>query len=153
MLFALGCAALDADQARGLFGDVHARVAPLGAGRADRRCLVRFHPHQGEYFVLLTILTGIKTMGPQPVPSAACSLWRRLGFSTSWLMRKVECMPANVLPAERRKRTWFNAASVRAKVESTHVPERRLWRRLRRGYHVPNPALRLRVHDADGQGT
>jgi len=151
VMFALERAALHADYARGPFGDVYARVAPPELDVETDGHLVRLYPHQGEYFVLLTMLAGIKTLGSQLVPPDACSLWHRLGFTTSWLMRNVKHLPASVLHEERRKRTWFNAVLARAEVTSSYLPARRLWLRLQRGHYVPNPTLRLRVHDASGQ--
>lgn len=151
VMFALERAALDADYARGPFGDVYARVAPPMLDVETDGRLVRLYPHQGEYFVLLTMLAGIKTLGSQLVSPQACSLWQRLGFNTGWLMRNVARLPDSVLRAERRKRTWFNAVLARAEVTSSYVPARRLWLRLQRGHYAPNPDLRLRVHDPDGQ--
>ncbi|HEX7323947.1 MAG TPA: ankyrin repeat domain-containing protein, partial [Rhodanobacteraceae bacterium] len=151
ILFALERAALDADYARGPFGDVYTRVAPPALDVETEGRLVRLYPHQGEYFVLLTMLAGIKTLGSQLVPPDTCPLWQRLGFNTSWLMRNVESLPISVLKAERHKRAWFNAVLARAEVASSYVPARRLWLRLQRGHYIPNPTLRLRVHAADGQ--
>ena len=151
VMHALERAALHADYARGSFAAVYARVAPPALDvEADGR-LIRLYPHQGEYFVLLTMLAGIKTLGSQLVPQRACPLDRRSGFNTAWLMRHVEHFPVGVLREERRKRTWFNAVLARAEVGSHYEPARRLWMRWRNGYYVPNPTMRLRVPGTDGQ--
>lgn len=151
VMHALERAALHADYAGGPFAAVYERTAPPALDvEADGR-LIRLYPHQGEYFVLLTMLAGIKTLGSQLVPGQACPLDRRSGFNTAWLMRHVEHFPLDVLRAERRKRTWFNAVLARAEVDSSYEPARRLWTRWRTGYYVPNPTLRLRVPGADGQ--
>jgi hypothetical protein len=151
VMHALQRAALDADYARGPFAAVYARVAPPALDvEADGR-LIRLYPHQGEYFVLLTMLAGIKTLSSQLVPWQACPLDRRAGFNTAWLMRHVEHFPVGVLRDERRKRTWFNAVLARAEIESSYQPARKLWMRWRTGFYVPNPTMRLRVPGPDGQ--
>ena len=152
VMHALERAALDADFARGPFAAVYARVAPPALDVETDGRLIRLYPHQGEYFVLLTMLAGIKTLGSQLVPEKACPIDRRSGFNAAWLMRHVEHFPDRVLREERRKRTWFNAVLARAEVESSYEPARKLWMRWRTGYYVPNPTMRLRVPGADGQG-
>jgi len=151
VMHALERAALDADFAAGPFAAVYARVAPHAFDVESDGRLVRLYAHQGEYFVLLTMLAGLKTLGSQLVPQKPCPLDRRSGFNAAWLMRNVERFSVGVLREERRKRTWFNAVLARAEVESSYQPARRLWVRWRTGYYMPNPSMRLRVAGAEGQ--
>ncbi|MEO8777595.1 MAG: ankyrin repeat domain-containing protein, partial [Rhodanobacter sp.] len=151
VMHALEQAALVTEYSAGPFAAVYARVAPPALDVEVDGRLIRLYPHQGEYFVLLTMLAGIKTLGSQLVPQQLCPLDRRSGFNTAWLMRNVEHFPVSVLREERRKRTWFNAVLARAEVESSYEPARRLWMRWRNGYYVPNPTMRLRVPGANGQ--
>ncbi len=146
-------AALEFDYAGGPFAEVYRQVAPPTLDVETDGRLIRLYPHQGEYFLLLTMLAGIKTLGSQLVAEKPCPLDRRCGFNAAWLMRHVEYFPDQVLRPERRKRTWFNAVLARAEVDSSYQPARRLWQRLRNGYYVPNPGMRLRVPSADGEGT
>jgi hypothetical protein len=151
VMHALERAALDADFAAGPFAAVYARVAPHAFDVESDGRLVRLYAHQGEYFVLLTMLAGLKTLGSQLVPQKPCPLDRRSGFNAAWLMRNVERFSVGVLREERRKRTWFNAVLARAEAESSYQPARRLWVRWRTGYYMPNPSMRLRVAGAEGQ--
>ncbi|MDT0498200.1 hypothetical protein RM530_12605 [Algiphilus sp. W345] len=152
-LHALDRAATDAEYAAGPFAAIHERVAPAFIDvEADGR-LVRLYAHQGEYFLLQRMLASIKTLASQLVAGPEFPIERRHAINAGWLMRNVEQLPHSVLRAERRKRTWFNAVLARAEVSSSYVPARRLWRRLRNGYYLPNPQLRLRVRTADRDET
>jgi hypothetical protein len=58
-----------------------------------------------------------------------------------------------VLRGYRKKRTYLSGLLARNEVDSTATPNRRLWIRVRHGFYMPNPALRLRVTDARGDAT
>lgn len=151
VMHALERAALDAEYAAGAFGAIYARVAPPSLDVEIEGRLVRLYAHQGEYFILLTLLAGLKTLGSQLVSAKDHPIHRRSGFNAGWLMRNAERFADNVLREERRKRSWFNAVLARAEMESSYQPARRLWMRWRTGYYLPNPTLRLRTSGADGQ--
>lgn len=153
VMHALERAAIDADYAAGAFGDVYARVAPPSLDVETDGRLVRLYPHQGEYFVLLAMLTAIKTLGSVLTRAPPGRHDRRAGLSAGWLMRNLERFPDSVLRPERRKRTWINAVLARAEVDSSYQPARKLWLRWETGYYIPNPAMRLRVSDGDGNQT
>ncbi|MEO8010024.1 MAG: ankyrin repeat domain-containing protein, partial [Dokdonella sp.] len=151
VMHALERAALDAVYAAGPFAAIYAQVAPRALDVETDGRLIRLYPHQGEYFLLLTMLANLKTLGSQLVPQNVCPLHRRSGFNTAWLMRNLEHVAHSVLREERRKRTWFNAVLARAEVGSAYQPARRLWMRSRNGFYVPNPTLRVQVLGGDGQ--
>ncbi len=145
-------ATLDRDYASGAFGAVFVRVRPPVLDVETDGRLVRLYPHQGEYLVLMLMLSGLKTLCSQLVPSHGQRFDRRTGFNAAWLMRNIEAFPHVVLHEERRKRAWFNAVLARAEMNSTYAPARRLWVRTRTGFYLPNAALQLPFVAADGQG-
>jgi len=149
--FALARAAGDADYAQGAFGAVFERVAPLAFDVQTDGRLVRLQRHQGEYLLLQLMLAGLKTLA-----SLACHLPQYdvrplTGFDAAYLMRHIDHLPENIWPQARRKRIYFNSVLARAEVESSYLPARRLWQRMKNGHYLPNPALQLRVTDAHGQ--
>lgn len=117
---------------------------PVMDVQADAR-LVRLERHQGEYWLLAVMLASYKKLYSQLVPSAQVE--RNLkGFCADHLMRHIDRLPENVLPAKRRTRSYINSVLARAEISSNYQPSRQLWLRARNGYYVINPALRLRAH-------
>ena len=148
---ALARAVRDADYAGGAFGEIWQRVAaPMLDVEVDGR-LLRLYRQQGEYLLLQLMLTGLKTLGSLLYNLPKHEVRRLHGFDAAYLMRNIEHFPDAVWPAQRRKRTYFNAVLARAEVGSAYQPARRLWLRTRNGHYLPNPALRLRVRGGDGQ--
>jgi len=66
-------------------------------------------------------------------------------------MRNIDSFPESVWPEKRRKRVYFNSVLSRTEVDSSYLPARRLWQRMRNGHYLPNPALQLRVSGAHGE--
>jgi hypothetical protein len=152
-LQALARAACEADYAAGAFEAVWQRVAaPFIDLEIDGR-LVRLHQQQGEYLPLQLMLAGLKTLASHVFNMPGNDVRRLRGFDAAYLMRNIEALPHAVWREDRRKRVYFNAVLARAEVDSDYRPARRLWLRMRNGHYLPNPAMRLRVHDADGQQT
>ncbi|QJD67600.1 AAA family ATPase [Xanthomonas campestris pv. badrii] len=152
-LQALARAARESDYAAGPFEAVWQRVAaPFIDLEIDGR-LVRLHQQQGEYLPLQLMLAGLKTLASHVFNMPGADVRRLRGFDAAYLMRNIESMPHAVWREDRRKRVYFNAVLARAEVDSDYRPARRLWLRMRNGHYLPNPAMRLRVHDANGQQT
>ncbi|MCL1961171.1 MAG: hypothetical protein FWG56_05230, partial [Desulfovibrionaceae bacterium] len=148
---ALARAAHDADYARGAFGAVFERVAPLAFDVQTDGRLVRLQRHQGEYLLLQLMLAGLKTLASMACNMPAHDVRQLSGFNAAYLMRGIDLFPENIWPEKRRKRVYFNSVLSRAEAESSYLPARRLWQRMRNGHYLPNPALQLRVPGEHGQ--
>jgi hypothetical protein len=109
--------------------------------------LVRVEHHQGEYWVLMLMLAGLKTQwshcAARPHPA-----WRYAqGFFAEQLHQALEALPVHLWKDNRRKRSYVNQVLARAEVDSSYQPARKLWARTRNGYYLPNPAMLLRQQD------
>ena len=123
------------------------RIAPAGIDvQVDGR-LVRVEHHQGEYWVLMLMLAGLKTQWShctaRPHPA-----WKYgQGFFAEQLHQVLEALPVHLWKDIRRKRSYVNQVLARAEVDSSYKPARKLWARTRNGYYLPNPAILLRQRD------
>ena len=149
--YCLARATRDTGYAASVMDAIYQRVAlPVLDVQVDGR-LVRLHEHQGETLLLQLMLAGLKTMASRSYNGLAMEVRRLTGFNADYLMRGMETMPHSVWRQERRKRSYLNAVLARAEVDSDYRPARKLWRRLKNGHYLPNPALQLRVRASDGQ--
>jgi len=149
--YALAQAAQDAAYAAGPFGAIFDLVAPPVVDVEVDGRLVRLDRSQGEYLPFALMLAGLKTLASRVYHGAQDRVWQLYGFTADYLRRNIEHFPTVVCPRDRQKRTYFNHVLARAEVNSAYQPARKLWLRIRNGNYLPNPTLRLRVLDADGQ--
>ena len=110
--------------------------------------LVRLERQQGEYWVLMLMLAGLKTQWSSCVQRKQPPWKFREGFFAEQLHDVLSQLPLWFWPEARRKRSYVNHVLARAERDSSYRPARRLWARARNGYYAPNPAMLLRVGDA-----
>lgn len=149
-MIALNRAFIDAEYAAGVFGPIYERVAPASLDiQVDGR-LIKLDAHMGEFFVLMAMLAGLKTLFSS-VSNDPSLYRRRKGFFVDHLRRNLKLFPESVVREERRKRTYFNHVLARAEVSSSYRPARKLWVRVSTGYYLPNPQMKLRVKTHKGE--
>ncbi|MFG6443292.1 UvrD-helicase domain-containing protein [Roseateles sp. LKC17W] len=110
--------------------------------------LVRLERRQGEYWVLMLMLAGLKTQWSRCVTRALEPHKYAKGFFAEQLHEVLARLPAWLWSDKRRKRSYVNQVLARAEASSTYVPARKLWVRASNGHYLPNPALQLRAGDA-----
>lgn len=110
--------------------------------------LVRLERRQGEYWVLMLMLAGLKTQWSCCVTRALEPHKYAKGFFAEQLHEVLAQLPAWLWSDKRRKRSYVNQVLARAEVSSTYLPARKLWVRASNGHYLPNPALQLRTGDA-----
>lgn len=113
--------------------------------------LVRLEKHQGEFWVLHTMLLGLK--GFQSYVGLALDhiLSCRRGYDALWLETALNRLPVHLWPEKRRKRSYMNHVLARAEMDSSYQPQRQLWVRTTTGHYLPNPAMLLRTPAAQRQ--
>jgi hypothetical protein len=109
--------------------------------------LVRLERHQGEYWLLMLMLAGLKTQWSQCVARRLVPYRYLSGFFADQLHDVLQELPAWLWPDSRRKRTYINQVLARAEAHSGYQPARRLWVRTKNGHYFPNPELQLRLGD------
>ena len=109
--------------------------------------LVRLERRQGEYWVLMLMLAGLKTQWSCCVTRALEPHKYAKGFFAEQLHEVLAQLPAWLWSDKRRKRSYVNQVLARAEVSSTYMPARKLWVRASNGHYLPNPALQLRAGD------
>jgi hypothetical protein len=119
-------------------------LAPLTVDvQVDGR-LVRLERHQGEYWVLILMLAGLKTQWSLCAQRPQ-ELWKyHKGFFAEQFHDVLEALPPHLWADPRRKRSYVNQVLSRAEVNSPYRPARKLWSRAQHGHYLPNPALLLR---------
>ena len=138
----------DADFARVGLAAVFDHLAPPAIDVQTAGRLVRLDRSQGEYWVLMLMLAGLKTQWSRCV-TRRLELWKyHQGFFADQLHDVLVALPAWLWPDKRRKRTYVNQVLARAESGSTYRPARKLWVRARNGYYLPNPEMQLRVGDS-----
>jgi hypothetical protein len=110
--------------------------------------LVRLERRQGEYWVLMLMLAGLKTQWSRCVTRAVEQHRYARGFFAGQLHEVLAQLPAWLWADKRRQRSYVNQVLARAELRSTYRPARKLWVRAGNGHYLPNPALQLRTGDA-----
>ncbi len=110
--------------------------------------LVRIERHQGEYWLLMLMLAGLKTQWSQCITRRLEPYRYLSGFFADQLHDVLQQLPAWLWPDARRKRTYVNQVLARAEVHSSYQPARRLWVRTKNGHYFPNPEMQLRSGEA-----
>jgi hypothetical protein len=110
--------------------------------------LVRLERRQGEYWVLMLMLAGLKMQWSSCVTRALEPHKYAKGFFAEQLHEVLAQLPPWLWSDKRRKRSYVNQVLARAEASSTYVPARKLWVRASNGHYLPNPALQLRTGDA-----
>jgi hypothetical protein len=62
-------------------------------------------------------------------------------FSMNDVMKLVECMPDEILPLYRRQRSYVNSVLAGNEMDSNNTGNKKLFKRVSRGYYVLNPSL------------
>ncbi|MBK9362209.1 MAG: AAA family ATPase [Rubrivivax sp.] len=107
--------------------------------------LVRLERHQGEYWLLMLMLAGLKTQWSQCVTRRLDPYRCLSGFFADQLHDVLQELPSWLWPAARAKRSYVNRVLARAEVHSSYQPARRLWVRVKNGHYFPNPQMLLRA--------
>ena len=110
--------------------------------------LVRLERHQGEYWVLMLMLAGLKTQWSRCVTRRLEPYKYVTGFFADQLHDVLSELPDWLWSDRRRKRSYVNQVLARAEVHGSYQPARRLWVRTRNGHYLPNPEMQLRVAEA-----
>jgi len=127
-----------------LLGTTWALVAPASFDVDVDGRLVQIGREQAEFFVFAVMVARLSEL----------FRWRTgryEGVTSAFLLENgFEAFPDVMVKPERKRREYVNGVLARAEACSSYRPARRLWVRERHGHYVPNPALLLRVRQADG---
>jgi hypothetical protein len=106
--------------------------------------LVQIGREQAEFFIFSVMVARLSDL----------FRWRtgRYEGVTAAFLREngFEAFPNVMVKPARKRREYVNGVLARAEACASYRPARRLWVRERLGHYVPNPALLLRVRQADG---
>lgn len=147
-MLALWQAMTDTEYARTKLGPLWERLKPTHLDVQIGDKLVRLAESGAEYYFLSVMLAqwpvySSKLNQPHLTPR---DFWeRRDGFFVNALQTNLEHFPASVLKEQRRKRQYFNHVMARAEVESSYMPARKLWKRVKMGYYVLNPEMQVKL--------
>lgn len=141
--WAIATALRDHAYAKGPFGAVYQLVAPARIDVMAGERLVRIDARQSEYLMLQTMWVLFK-------PCFGNDAGDRGGFDAATLLGAYERMPAAVLAPERRKRAFISGILARNEVARDYAYNRQLFKRVATGLYQLNPALSLRLRQADG---
>ena len=145
---ALGRAMQDAAFAATGLPAIFDSLAPATLDVQTAGRLVRLERRQGEYWVLMLMLAGLKTQWSRCVTRSAEPHRYRRGFFADQLHEVLGTLPGWLWKDARRKRSYVNQVLARAEIGSSYRPARQLWVRAMNGHYLPNPAMQLRVGDA-----
>ncbi len=134
--------------AKAALGPLFERIAPAMIDVQIDGRLVRIEHHQGEYWVLTLMMSGLKTQWSRCFAKSQAAWKYDEGFFAEQLHQVLESLPVHLWKPQRRKRSYINQVLARAEVDSGYKPARKLWARTRNGHYLPNPAMLLR----EGEG-
>ena len=67
------------------------------------------------------------------------------GFTAKQLFELVQDIPHSIWPEFRKKQTYLSGLLSRNEINSTYTPNRKLFKRARRGYYIINPDLKIKT--------
>ncbi|WP_291426662.1 AAA family ATPase [Deinococcus sp.] len=143
-MLALWRAMTDEDYARTKLGPLWDRLKPTHLDVQVGGRLVRLQESGAEFYFLSVMLAQLPTYTSRlrhPMLTPRDFHERESGFFVNSLRLNLEHYPKNVLREQRRKRPYFNHVMARSEVDSTYVPARQLWQRVKTGYYVLNPEM------------
>lgn len=133
--------------ARASLAAVFDLLAPAAIDVQTGGRLVRLERHQGEYWVLTLMMSGLKTLWSRFVERRQEGAMHGRGWSAEQLHEVLDGLPPHLWKDKRRKRAYVGQVLARAEVNSAYRPARRLWARASHGHYVPNPGMLLRRGD------
>ncbi|PTA66741.1 AAA family ATPase [Deinococcus arcticus] len=133
-------AALDGTYRRGAFAAVFDLLAPAHLDVQVEGRLLRLSRAQGEYHVLLRMLSRVRNLNFGREDEAE-------GFTAADLI--FTDVPDHAAQLGQTQ-TYVSGVLARAEVDSTYRPARRLWQRMMHGAYLPNPELFLRTPSPSG---
>uniref|UniRef100_Q3APM8 Ankyrin n=1 Tax=Chlorobium chlorochromatii (strain CaD3) TaxID=340177 RepID=Q3APM8_CHLCH len=126
--------------ARTTFGTLYERLAPAAVDISSGERMIRLDRHLAEYLLFQTCwvlfksrFTTLELNGEYPA------------FDTSLILEAWEHMPDNVVPTERKRRTYLSSVLARNEVSRNYAYNRSLFERLATGWYQFNPALHVRT--------
>jgi hypothetical protein len=128
--------------AKSSLGPICDEVAPAALDVQVAGRLVRIDRHRMEFFLLHTMLALFETI-------LRCKIRTSIpAFEAGDFLPPLEHFPENVIPARRRRRDAISAALAKNEVfRAGPGSNRRLFVRVRHGFYIPNPCMRLAVGD------
>ena len=145
-MLALEQAMLDNQYARTRLGPLWDALKPTHLDVQVGEQLIRLPEGGAEYYFLSVMLAQLphyaSTLMHPDLPPRELKA-RRDGFFVDSLQTNLEFFPSNVLEEARRKRSYFNHVLARAEVDSSYVPARRLWERVKTGHYTLNPDMKV----------
>ena len=145
--WAIGEATANPKFAAGPFAAIYDLIAPASVDiMADRR-LIRIDRHLSEYLLFQTLWA----LHKQPYLTSTSLLSPQLGFDATTILDAWAGMPPHIVRPERKKRPHISSVLSRNEVDRDYAYNRRLFKRISRGYYQLNPLLSVRRKTADGE--
>lgn len=135
----------DAQFARGPFAAVFELVAPASVDVQAGERLVRIDRHLSEYFLFQTFWALFKSRFTERARRPWCA------FETEVILQAWEHLPANAVPAERKRRQHLSGVLARNEVDREYAYNRALFKRVRQGWYQLNPQLAVRQQVGGGE--
>ena len=105
--------------------------------------LVKIDASRAEYLLFNIILTFYAQMICYKINGEFVS-WNR-GFQANQLFDLVQKLPAAIWPDYRKKQSYLSSLLSRNEINSNYTPNRKLFKRLSRGYYIINPDLKIKT--------
>ena len=101
--------------------------------------LVKIDGSRAEYLLFNLILTFYSEM----LYDSEMASWDD-GFTARQLFTLVQKLPNSIWPEFRKKQTYLSGLLSRNEIDSLYTPNRKLFKRVRRGYYFINPMLKIK---------
>jgi hypothetical protein len=128
----------DSEYAVHRFPPIHERLQPSSVSLKARDRLIKLDNRLGEFLVFQAFFVLLRwkiNYGRN---------WWNSGFAAGDFIERFERFDDAIVPAFRKKRTYFNALLARNEIASANPYNRRLFKRVRTGYYLLNPRLEIR---------
>ncbi|KKM64607.1 hypothetical protein LCGC14_1499670, partial [marine sediment metagenome] len=105
--------------------------------------LVKIDNHKIEYFLLNFFISLQKVI----VSNCATYFWSSQGVQAGDIERAVSAYPESFMQEYRKKRTYISANLSKNEIDGRNPYNKKLFKRLYRGYYTLNPGLAVRIND------
>jgi len=139
---ALEQACIDKKYAARFLSDVYAQLAPSEITLQVDGRLLKLPRHSMEYTLLNIMIAAFHSLIPETW------ILQRSLFNAPILTSLFERFPDSVLPPHRKKRPYISAILSKNERSREDHYNRKIFKRLKRGQYIINPAVSIRVQDA-----
>jgi len=141
--FALHRAISDEKNRMNMLSEIYNRLSVTSLSLDTDGALIKIDASRAEYLLFNLILTFYRELMCYELTNNVIE-WMD-GIRSIDIVKLVEKLPTSIWPAYRKKQSYISSLLSRNEVNSNYSPNRKLFKRVARGYYIINPSLKVKT--------